>query len=219
MSDEVEIGNVLSIFVQLWDLHIIVCYRPPSYSAEENNQVLSFLSDFCSGRPVVILGDFNLSSLKWLSDGIETGYITPIDRSFYEWFLDLGLHQYVHSPTFIPSGNILDLVFSSDPELVGEVVVLAPLPSCHHCPIVVELFLNDPEAVSNSIQLWFKGNYRIISEELAGIDGGWSSRMSLWMIVLQSFLKLCLPLSVGMSQYLTAVTPIEVGHSLDLHDN
>ena len=35
--------------------------------------MLSFVSDFCEGHEVVILGDFNLPSLSWSSEDLFMG--------------------------------------------------------------------------------------------------------------------------------------------------
>ena len=75
-----------------------------------------------------MLGDFNLPTLKWPENGLEDGYVRPLDQKFYDLFQLCGLAQFVHEPTHWPSGTTLDLVLTSEPELMGEVVVLPPLP-------------------------------------------------------------------------------------------
>ena len=46
-----------------------------------------FLVDFCVGKDVIVVGDFNLPSLRWNATGeMSDGYVKPIDRSFYEVF-------------------------------------------------------------------------------------------------------------------------------------
>ena len=87
-------------------------------------------------RPVLVLEDFNLPTIKWPMDGIETGYLSPVDVLFHESFADRWLSQYVHECTFIPSGNVLDLVLCSENDIIGEVSV-SSLPNCHHAPMVV----------------------------------------------------------------------------------
>ena len=184
VSDEVDVANVLSVFVKSWDLHIVVCYRPPSYTTSENDALISFLSEFSVSRKVLVMGDFNLPSLKWPIDGLEVGYISPLDQSFYDLFLILGLNQLVHGPTYVPSGNVLDLIFTSEVESFGEVSILSPLPNCYHCPVVIELFVRPVLAVHKRIRLWFRGNYRSISEELYVID--WESEFE-WKSVNDCF--------------------------------
>ena len=74
-------------------------------------------------------------------------------------------------PTFVQSGNVLDLVFAADAEAIGEVSVSAPLPGCHHSPAVFsyQVFAGaeeEPEVV----RLWHKGNYRLVREQLCLVD-------------------------------------------------
>ena len=65
--------------------------------------------EFCQGREVVVLGDFILPSLAWSAgDGIFRG-ASQRDRLFLDCFAAPGLTQWVMEPTFVSSGNTLDL--------------------------------------------------------------------------------------------------------------
>ena len=169
---QVEIRNLAVVYVDVWQLYVVVVYRPPSYSSEENESLLQFLADFCACRRVIMLGDFNLPTLKWPESGIEEGYIAPLDMKFYDQFLLLGLVQVVHMPTFVQSGNVLDLVFAADAEAVGEVSVSAPLPGCHHSPVVFsyQVFAGAEQKEPDVVPLWHKGNYRLVREQLCLVD-------------------------------------------------
>ena len=59
-------------------------------------------------------------------------YVTRSDQRFLDLFASLGLIQWVQSPTFHLSGNILDLLLTSDLDRVGDVEVCLPLPVCLH---------------------------------------------------------------------------------------
>ena len=150
---------------------------------------------------MLLLGNFNLPSLRWASEEIEPIYVTPLDQSFYDLFLILGLTQVVHDATFPSSGNILDLVLTSEVESTGEVYILSPLPNCHHCPVVVELFVDLPSSGQRSIRLWFKGNYSLVNQELYGVD--WESEFEgrsanscyeRLLVILDSLVERCVPL-------------------------
>ena len=69
---------------------------------------------------MILLGDFNLPALDWLPSGPLTTY-PPLERSFLDVFDSLGLHQWVHDPTFPSSGNILDLVLTSEEDRIGQI--------------------------------------------------------------------------------------------------
>ena len=171
--DEVDIPNLLSIHLVSWDVHVVAVYRPPSYSVSENEVLLNFISDFCSTRTVLLLGDFNLPSIKWSLHEPEDGYLTPLDRMFFDMFLLMGLNQCVHEGTFFPSGNVLDLVFSSESESVLDFFVLPPLPNCYHSPVIIQYVvpLQLPKDVINiNTRMWYKGNYQDMNEELCVFD-------------------------------------------------
>ena len=176
----VEVGvtlhNVVAVEIPRLACHIICCYRPPSYSEDENTALRNFIEEFCVGKTVIVLGDFNLPSLVWNEDGMTSGGESLADRLFLESFLLSGLRQWVCEGTFFPSGNMLDLFLTSDHDVVGDVSVLPPLPGCHHCPIVAQVFpytLGCAEPDERTSRLWFKGNYGAINESLLRVD--WDS--------------------------------------------
>ena len=45
-SDEVDVANVLSVYVESWGLHILVCYHPPCYSPAENDSLILYYFRF-----------------------------------------------------------------------------------------------------------------------------------------------------------------------------
>ena len=47
----------------------------PSYNAWDNDILINFLQDFCFGRETILIGDFNLPSLSWLSGSGLLGYL------------------------------------------------------------------------------------------------------------------------------------------------
>ena len=50
VSDDIVVTNVLSVLSWILYLHIVVVYRPTSYSEAENEIILSFHSTFCLSR-------------------------------------------------------------------------------------------------------------------------------------------------------------------------
>ena len=172
---DVDVPNVLVVFVPSWGIYVITVYRPPSYFELENEKLRDFISEFCLDKSVLLMGDFNLPSLDWAGEQpVLEQYVSPLDRSFYDVFLSVGLVQLVREQTHDISGNTLDLVLVSDEENVGEVVVLPPLPGCHHCPVLVDVLVpgicgGDVDG-GDDIKLWHKGNYQAMSERLAVVD-------------------------------------------------
>ena len=172
--------NVLTFHVPLYDVHIILVYRPPSNSIIDNENLLSFIEQFSVGKEIVCLGDFNLPNLSWNSD-IPTDQCTPLERSFFELFNNLGMLQWVKESTYPRSGNILDLMFTSEDDRVGMVDVLAPLPGCDHCPTLIEYTFSDQTgALTTDAVLpkrdWPRGRYGAISRALNEFD--WDTELA-----------------------------------------
>ena len=91
---EVNVGpsNVLVVNVLSWNVYFVMVYRPSSFGTSENMALSQVLADFCVGKDVIIVGDFNLPSLRWNEVGeMSDGYVSPLDRSFYEEVVTLYL--------------------------------------------------------------------------------------------------------------------------------
>ena len=112
---------------------VILIHRPPSNSEQENDRLCELLLNFSSGNEVLILGDYNLLSLKWASM-MPMGYIPRLEKTFFDLFVSLGLTQHAHEATCISFGIILD------PRKTwwGEVKMCPPFPRCLHTPIICE---------------------------------------------------------------------------------
>ena len=173
---EVVVSNVLVLYLAGLDLYVASVYRPPSNTVGDNELLLAFLGDFCFGRSILVLGDFNLPSLAWSPAGLGDGYVTPLDRQFFEVFSLVGLSQWVFEATFLQSGNILDLVLTSGDDSVYDLSTLPPMPGCQHVPVVfdflaVESACRDREVKSR--YKWYGGDFSAMNDELAVVD--WDS--------------------------------------------
>ena len=172
---ELSLPNLTAVHLPGLELFVLSVYRPPSYGQDENQSLRDAVSEFCVGRNVVVLGDFNLPSLKWDSSLPSGGYVPPHEMDFYNMFLTAGLTQWVVEGTYCRSGNILDLALSSQDDVVGDVLVEAPLPGCHHCPVVMEYYpetyvVND--GGGTGIRLWNRGNFSAMQENFDRMDWG-----------------------------------------------
>ncbi|MEL6803018.1 MAG: endonuclease/exonuclease/phosphatase family protein, partial [Bacteroidota bacterium] len=170
----VSLPNIAVVHLAEYDIHIVSIYRPPSYLIAENIALMDFLRNFAVGKEVIFMGDFNLPSLKWAHDSVHSEYITPNDRLFLDCFAESGLTQWVEFGTYFPSGNILDIVLTTDDDRIGEVYPLPPLPGCHHCPVVFNIIFSFLPVYSEDGRLerrsWNRANFRAISDELLSID-------------------------------------------------
>ena len=86
--------NVAAMHILDLDGWVLALCRPPSYGDAQNNSLINLMSDFCIGREVVVLGDFNLPTLTWSSDRVIDAYVRPLDRLFLDCFVSLGLTQW-----------------------------------------------------------------------------------------------------------------------------
>ena len=129
--------------------------------------------EFCQGKKVIALGDFNLPSLTWRVEEIAMqGRASATDRLFADCLATVDLSQWVLEPIFAISGNILDLFLTSELDRVGSVEVLAPFPQCYHSP-GVEYFLGTywQEVQSPVVcRKWYRGNYVGLCSALSVVD-------------------------------------------------
>ena len=178
-----NVDNMLIIHLIEFNVYVVNVYRPPSYTSEENLNLISLLNNFCINKEVIVQGDFNLPTLKWCSDP-TLFYISPNDLLFYEMFILLGLHQVVSEPTYFPSCNTLDLFFTNDIDRVGQCTVLPPLPGCLHSPVKVEYIFQSFLPVNDAIncedivdeRLWSRGRYDLLARCLNDVD--WDTELT-----------------------------------------
>ena len=100
-------------------------YRPPSNSSEDDNQLSQFILYFSVDREVILIGDFNWPSINWGNARFFQGDFEPTNQAFVDAFFSSGLSQWVTEFTYFRSGNILNLVFTSAINRIGDVKSLS----------------------------------------------------------------------------------------------
>ena len=113
------------------EIGIYVVYRSPN-STSVNDGMLCSMIDRLRGK-FILIGDFNFPGVRWATGGSDSK-----SRAFYEVLVERGLTQHVDVPTHI-SGNILDLLISSDEELVQCVQLEGRLGKSDHEMIVATI--------------------------------------------------------------------------------
>jgi hypothetical protein len=170
---EVDLPNLAGIHLTDVNVWCLMVYRPPSYSLEESGRLLNYIKDFSEGREVVVVGDFNLPSVRWSNYNDAYIHASPSDRLFLEGFNLAGLTQLVTQPTFV-SGSVLDLVLTSETDRVGDIDVLAPFPHCMHSPVIFQYFffseVLEEGPAAKPRYLWHRGKFNRISEVLDEVD-------------------------------------------------
>ena len=143
----------------------------------ENDKPLEYIQHQIKNREIVILGDLTLPNIQWCEAGSlppPTGTLSSMERSFLDTFESAGLMQWVLEPTFSRSGDILDIVLTTEHDRIGNVVVDYPMPACDHCPVVFDYVFGEcktGDSLAGPEKLaWHRGNYARLNEELQIID-------------------------------------------------
>ena len=183
---QTNVPNLICVYLLDLKVYCLNIYRPPSSNAEENANLIHFLSDFVRDKEVCILGDFNLPSINWIDESYLNEYILPGDRRFLDAFTDLGLTQMVNEATNFPSGSTIDLCLVSAEERISSCEVLPPFPHCSHGVVkILYTFQNraaDPceddgeENNSRGKRVWTKANFNGMRSLLSQID--WAGELS-----------------------------------------
>ena len=99
---------------------ILLCcvYLPPKCAESTIITFFSHLSSLSFCGPLLLIGDFNLLDIDWSSLTADT----PPSRLFCNSLFSHNLVQLIHSPTH-SHGNILDLIVTSHPEIISQVIV------------------------------------------------------------------------------------------------
>ena len=167
-----ELSNLLSEAEMLWaklqipnnqPLYLCSFYRPPNNNIIPVTMLNAALSNIfneeSSHSPQVLLADFNLPSISWIDDigqiCSNPTYCTEVNQLTLESINEFGLDKIVTEPT--RGENILDLIFSSSSESVGNTEII---PSDHDA-VCCELTLNEkPESdsIRHPVFLYDKGD-------------------------------------------------------------
>ena len=170
---DVSFPNVVSFRIAALDVYVYAVYRPPSNSSEQNALLISFILNKCVDKEVILIGDFNLPTLSWSSEEQPPRTVSSSDSRFLDAFNTLGLTQWIGEATFPRSGNILDLILTTETDRISEVEVKPPPPGCDHasihCQYTFDIEVQTP-SYSPLRTLWFRGRYDLINRSLADID-------------------------------------------------
>ena len=146
-----------------------VVYRCPNITKQNNEKIHNAISEVSKGD-CIIMGDFNHGNIKWdtmQSTGVE-------DKQFLCLVQDNFLTQHVLEPT--RATRVLDIVLSSQKELVDNVNIKEPLGSSDHNQMHFNIKIkSDRTKVKQCRRDFGKGNYKEIRKSLARID--WNGKM------------------------------------------
>ena len=143
----------LAVHVEELDLTIVVVYRPPDnpprptddpakFKARSTNKQFKkftnklneFLRELPTPSPdILLMGDFNLPNANWISGECKTGASSDeraMVKNLYEIATEHFLVQQIEGPTH-RAGNLLDLVFTNNAQLVHSYTATPTVQSDH----------------------------------------------------------------------------------------
>ena len=120
-------AEIVAVELKFGDRKVVLCtaYRVGTLGEANHDSITNTMRSFYGGRmhkSIVIVGDFNLSSVTWPLDNNISNTNTGIDRRFLDSFNELGLQQCIESPTHI-KGKVLDLLLANDSSCISDAVV------------------------------------------------------------------------------------------------
>lgn len=171
-SDEIQL---ISFIISLNNIKTAIhgIYRAPENSTSHLSnfeQCLNFITEYSNCcENTVCIGDFNTPDINWGSG--EVGR-KPISQLLLHFAHSNDLFQLIQQATHI-KGNILDLIFSNDLNLIHDISIKAPFKNSDHHTIYFTLNIENKIAPASNRYLDFrKANWVKINYELARID--WS---------------------------------------------
>ena len=145
-------------------LTIGLVYRSPNINEEDNTKLKTAIKEVSKGK-CIIMGDFNHGHIQWNSlesTGIE-------DQQFLFLIQDSFLTQHVLEPT--RGENVLDIVLSSQKELVDNVKIFEPLGNSDHNQIHFDINVkSESKKIKTYKRNFHKGNYKDMRKYLAKLD-------------------------------------------------
>ena len=145
------------------ELALYVLYRSP-HSSSANDERLCDLVKSLRGK-FVMVGDFNYPRIRWATGGSDAK-----GRAFYETVVERCMTQHVETSTHI-SGNVLDLILSSDDDLVTNVQMEGRLGMSDHEMIVATIAIEPIRTLECKYARDFrKANYVEMRGHMARVD-------------------------------------------------
>lgn len=147
-----------------------VFYRPPSSDVDylqELERSLSLIECSGSNLATILLGDFNLPNIDW-STPSPTCH-DNLSSVLCDITADYFFNQMVLNPT--RGNNILDLIFTTAPELISDLEISAPLGQSDHHSIDFKLNLKTirPKLSPRVVYDYRSANWAALREDFSYI--------------------------------------------------
>ncbi len=136
-----------------------VVYSPPS---TDTQSLITYLNPSLStSSPTILFGDFNFPDILWTENFAPAKYGQD---KFLNFCLAAGINQEVSFPT--RQNNILDLLFTSEPNIVQNIQRGPDIPGCDHITITAFMAYHMPKQNLIMYSDFRKANYEAMSIEL-----------------------------------------------------
>ena len=145
-------------------LNIGLVYRSPNINEEDNTKIQNAIKEVSKGE-CMIMGDFNHGHIRWKSLESTGGE----DHRFIFLIQDSFLTQHVLEPT--RGENVLDIILSSQKELVENLKIHEPLGNSDHNQIHFDINAKSGSKNKKTYRRNFhKGNFKDMRKYLAKLD-------------------------------------------------
>jgi hypothetical protein len=164
-----------------------VCYKNPTASTEEIESLYSSIKKITNKSHCLIMGDFNFGDIDW--NMMQSG---SIGKDFMDLVHDQYLTQHVNIGT--RGQNILDLVITSEPDMVEDLEVVNPIANSDYCAVVWRLVVKtEIDFYSIVAYDYKKGRYEELVDEMNEVE--WEKELSgmgtkkIWRVFLRRLLE------------------------------
>ena len=141
-----------------------VAYRPPSSKVDTLIKIrtaLKKVSKFAHGRPIHLLGDMNLPDINWENLSVDGNqYSSEINNMALDIVNTFGFEQ-VKTPTrhhTTGKGNILDLVLTTHPSCIDDLVVKDGISDHHAVHFTLVHKANLRKKNPKNVKMWSKAS-------------------------------------------------------------
>lgn len=152
------------------DTLIGVCYRSTNdnlFGCDSHTRLRELLIEMCT-KHVILMGDFNYSGIEW-TDNWQGGESTGESQKFLECLTDCFYTQHVRQAT--RGDQVLDLILSTDEEVISSVEVIDHLENSDHNMITYQMDIGaEHEDYTREQYDYKKANYEELRRELGKID-------------------------------------------------
>ena len=206
LVEKEKINDVDTIFLNLTvhsrKITIGLIYRPPSLDATTDKKLFDQIDAIANSCESIIFGDFNLPVPSW-----GNPISSHSGHNLYDSLLESALSQHVNEPT--RDSNVLDLVFSTNDELISNVVVGPEFSTSDHKIVKfdIDLKIYEKNGSEEIVYVYSKGDYdklRLILSETdwneisscSNIDESWKKFTN----ILNTAVKSCIPVTKRRSR-------------------